>query len=187
MDDDIWCQGELKGDSDIAGRGVVCSIWTTTALAIIISWVLWGLALWQGLTIHNSRFYRAPTKSAFVLADIQLATALAITTSSIILIRTNSETSLYHACIARCLAQANFTGYGAALTFHTRTQSNRSLHVFLLGYTIAFIYTSLLSALMSSRTETTMLPSAFTTTAASLYSIRLGCILTFLGFLLVTL
>jgi hypothetical protein len=86
MDEDIWCQGELKGDPEVAGIGVVSSVFTTTLIATIFSWALWYLVLWKGQNTQNSRLYRALLKCAFVLADIQLATVLAITCSSIILI-----------------------------------------------------------------------------------------------------
>lgn len=36
-----WCEGELKGDPDIAGIGVVSAIWATTAVTIAFSWALW--------------------------------------------------------------------------------------------------------------------------------------------------
>lgn len=119
-----WCRGQLKADPDIAGIGVVSSIWIMTGLAISVSWILWGLAIFKGKTTQNSKLYRALTKSAFALADIQLVTALTITTSSVILILKVHETSLYHVFLARCLAQCNFNGYGAALLFDTRSQSN---------------------------------------------------------------
>jgi hypothetical protein len=144
--DDNWCKGELKGDPDIAGVGVVSSILTTTGLMIIFSWLLWYLAVWHGKTTLNSRLYRALTKSAFILADIQLVTALAVTCSSIILIHTKNETSLYHVFVARCLAQANFAGYGAALTLYNREQSKWSIRLVLLLCALAlFNYCSIIS------------------------------------------
>lgn len=129
MDKDLWCQGELKGDPEVAGIGVVSSVFTTALIAIIFSWVLWYLALWEGKNTRNSKLYRAVLKCEFVLADIQLATALAIICSSIILILSSGETSLYHVFIARCLAQANFTGHGASFIFDIHKQSNWSLRV----------------------------------------------------------
>lgn len=141
-----WCHGQLKADPDIAGIGVVSSIWIMTGLAISVSWLLWVLAIFDGKTTLNSKFYRALTKFAFSLADIQLVTALAITTSSIILIIKDHETSLYHVYIARCLAHCKFNGYGAALLFDTRSQSNWTWRVFLIACALILdTYWSMLS------------------------------------------
>lgn len=115
---------------------MVSSVFTTTLIAIIFSWALWYLVLWKGQNTQNSKLYRALLKCAFVLADIQLATVLAITCLSIILIRSSGETSLYHVFIARCLAQASFTGHGASFIFDIHKQSNWSLRVSLYFFAI---------------------------------------------------
>lgn len=119
-----WCRGELKGDPDIAGIGVVASIFVTTGLTITVSSVLWWLRYVRHVDTKRSKAYKWVLKSAFMLADIQLATAFAIVTSSIILIKQPSETSLYHIFIARGLANCNMLGHGVALTFDTRKQLN---------------------------------------------------------------
>lgn len=57
----------------------------------------------------------------------------ALTCSSLILIYSDSETSLYHVFIARCLAQTNLAGLGSAFLFDTRRQGNWLLRIGILG------------------------------------------------------
>ena len=122
MDTDPDCQGLLKGDPDIAGRGVTAAIWTTSGIALCFSWLLWYLAFFRDKSHENSKLYRAFTKCAYSLADIQLATALAIIATSIVLIESDPDTPLYHLHVARCLIDSNFAGHGAALLFDTHRQ-----------------------------------------------------------------
>lgn len=146
METHSWCDGQLQGDPDVAGRGVLCAIWTTTCLAVAVSWSLWYIKIFCRHDSNESTLYQGLLKCAFMLADIQLVTALAITISSIILIHSEAETSLYHIFIARSLAQANLTGHGAALMFDTRMQANWTARMALLIWTIGlYLYWSYIS------------------------------------------
>ena len=132
MPTELWCKGELQGDPDIAGIGVIISILVTTFVAIAFCCLLWVCERWLSETSRESRLYQALLKCVFMLADIQLVTAAAITWSSITLIHSASETSLYHVFVARCLVQANITGHGTALVFAIRKQRNWWLRIILL-------------------------------------------------------
>ncbi|KAK6530285.1 hypothetical protein TWF694_003647 [Orbilia ellipsospora] len=136
-EDYILCQGELKGDPDIAGVGVTTSIWITTAVTVVFSCWLWYLRIFRGEDMRNKR-YNTVLKCALMLGDIQLATALAIIIASIIIIHSDADTSLYHVFIARGLANTNLTGLGAALLFDTRKQTNWRIRLILLGICLTF-------------------------------------------------
>jgi hypothetical protein len=141
----VWCSGELKGDPDIAGVGVTRSIWITAAISIILSFFLWFYTYLHRLDAENSTYKRL-LKCAFVLADIELVTAGAIVWSSIILIHSESETSLYHVFIARSLTQATLAGHGAALLFDTRRQANWHVRIALLTVVlISYLYWTVIS------------------------------------------
>jgi hypothetical protein len=84
------CVGKIQGDPDIAGVGVVSAIWVTTAIAIAVSWLVW---YWTYIRPEKqeTKEYRIAMKCLAALGDIQLVTALAIITSSIILIKRSDD------------------------------------------------------------------------------------------------
>ncbi len=135
-----WFNGELQGDPDIAGNGLVIAMWSLTALTVITSWGLWYSKILRRNDVESSREYRVLLKCALVLGDIQLCNALAITMASIILIRSDKVTSLYHIFIARGLTQANLSGHGAALIFDTTKQANWQLRLTMLAVVLV-LYT----------------------------------------------
>lgn len=152
-----YCSGQLKGDPDVAGIGIVCATYSITLMAVLVSWLLWYYVIVRNvdtLGLKNSmeseispepKKYQSLLKCAFMLADIQWANLLAVTISSIKLIRADTETSLYHVFIARRLANLNMLGHGAALIFDTRKPANWKLRMTLLTLTLGpyFYWTAL--------------------------------------------
>ena len=75
-------------------------------------------------------------KCLATLGDTQLVTALAIITSSIILMKRSDDLSLYDVFIGRCLVQASLAGHGTALVFDLKKQCNWKARLWLLGITL---------------------------------------------------
>ena len=139
--DDFFCSGLIKGDPDIAGVGVVAALWCTNALGVLISWILWYQRSVMRLEQVKSPALRATLKCAYLFGDTSLSTMLAVVCSSIILIKTSSETSLYHVFVARCLAQNCIPAIGSALYHDVEHGPNWRLRMSLLiSMLILYLY-----------------------------------------------
>lgn len=116
----------LKGDPDIAGTGVVSAVWAANAASIITGGTLWWLTTIKGKLPSNDKTCERVLRCAFALSDTAFITMLAVISSSIVLIKAKSDTSLYHVFIARCLAQNCQTGLFCSVPFYEyRTLGNR--------------------------------------------------------------
>lgn len=132
------CKGQLKGDPDIAGVGITASIVITAAISIIVAASLWYIRLIR--QNHKSALYRTLLKCAFVLADIQLVTALAIIAATLKIIYADNDTSLYHIFVGMILAQINLSGCGVALIFDSRKQTNWALRFGLYNFVLGMYF-----------------------------------------------
>ena len=132
------CKGQLKGDPDIAGIGITASIVITAATSIIVAASLWYIRLIR--QNHKSALYRTLLKCAFVLADIQLVTALAIIAATLKIIYADNDTSLYHIFVGMILVQINLTGCGVALIFDSRKQTNWALRFGLYNFVLGMYF-----------------------------------------------
>lgn len=112
------CSGLLKGDPDIAGIGVVSAIWITNFVAVIASAILWWFTTVKKISLTRSKLCQRVLACAFTISDTALITMLAIVCSSITLIKSEPDTSLYHVFIARCLAQNCTTGLFCSVPFY---------------------------------------------------------------------
>lgn len=120
---DTYCEGEILGNPDISGAGVVWSTWVLSFLVILVSFWVWFL-LYYTEKPKESKLYRPSVKALLTLGDTQLITALALTLTSLIFITAEGDTSLYHIFVARGLVNANLSGYGASLMLGTKDYCN---------------------------------------------------------------
>ena len=124
------CNGEIKGDPDIAGTGVVWAIFINVIVAIILSFILWIYVLFctpdVRLNVSNEhpRWISALRDTLVMQGDSQLISGLAIVIASLSNIYRDDETPLYHIFIARALADVCLTGHSACIILIPRTEHN---------------------------------------------------------------
>lgn len=136
------CAGQIRGDSDIAGVGVVSAVCVNAAITIIISASLW---IYIYVHLHNDQLdlARPPpkwvqiVKSALVMqGDSHLIAALAMIITSLIHIKSTVEIPLYHTFIARSLVDIAMTGHAAAIVHVYPTQHHWGLRLVLFAATM---------------------------------------------------
>lgn len=144
------CAGQIHGDSDIAGVGVniyqpekmtpcwqliiqikiISAIFVNAGLTIAVS-----ASLWIYIYIHlrkdhleNPRslpdWVQVVRSALVVQGDTQLIAALAIIITSLIHMKSDVKTPLYHTFIARSLVDVALTGHAAAVVHVYPTQHN---------------------------------------------------------------
>lgn len=116
--DHSWCSGLLKGDPDIAGTGVVSAIWLTSFASVVAGGILWYFTALKGESPNANETCQRVLRCAFMLHDTAFVTMLAVICSSIILIKSEPDTSLYHVFVARCLAQNCQNGLFCSVPFY---------------------------------------------------------------------
>ena len=122
------CSGEIKGDPDIAGTGVVVAIFINAIVAIILSNVLWIYVFFYTphIRLHVSnkhpRWISVLRDTLVMQGDSQLISGLAIIITSLVNIPKDDETPLYHIFIARSLADICLTGHSASIILVPRTE-----------------------------------------------------------------
>lgn len=155
------CAGQIRGDSDIAGVGVlfslfsayaarltsssvkvVSAIFTNAAITIIISASLWIYIYIYLRKDHLDLSRQLPkwvqiVKSALVIqGDSQLIGVLAIIITSLVQMKSTVEIPLYHTFIARSLVDIALTGHAAAIVHVYPTQHHWGLRLVLLATTM---------------------------------------------------
>ena len=132
------CNGEIKGDPDIAGIGVVLAIFLNAALAIVLSTILWFYVFLctSDIRLHASKDHPRWTSvlrdTLVMQGDSLLISALAIMVASLVNICKDDETPLYHIFIARALADTCLIGHSASIILLPRTEHNWNFRLFLL-------------------------------------------------------
>lgn len=141
---DTYCKGEILGNPDISGVGVVWSTWILSFLVILASFWVW-LLLYYTEKPEESTLYRPSVKALLALGDTQLITALTLTLTSLLFITAEGDSSLYHIFVARGLVSANVSGYGASLMLGTKDYCNFKLRwiILLLFLVLYAVWTEL--------------------------------------------
>ena len=124
------CDGEIKGNPDIAGTGIVAAVFINAIVTIILSNTLWIYVFFFTSHIRLRASDRHP-RWIFVLRDTlvmqgdsQLISGLAIIIASLVNMYKDHETPLYHIFIARSLADICLTGHSASIILVPRTEHN---------------------------------------------------------------
>ena len=139
------CAGEIKGDPDIAGVGVVSALFINAGIAMIFSASLWCYLL----PFHCGRSVSTLPDSIIVpnwvkvvkailmmQGDVQLVTGLSIMIASLVNMYLDDETPLYHIYIARSLADVTFAGYTAAVIYVYPTEHNWTARLILVAVSV---------------------------------------------------
>lgn len=138
------CSGEIKGDPDIAGTGVVAAIFIDAIVAIILSNILWIYVFFKTPQPHirlqeskkHPRWILVLRDTLVMQGDSQLVTGLAFIIASLVNIYKDDKTPLYHIFIARSLADICLTGHSASIILVPRTEHNWTFRLGLLLCTI---------------------------------------------------
>ena len=153
------CSGEIKGDPDIAGTGVVAAIFINAIVAIILSIILWFYVFFymetenvdspsEPITHATTRHFRlyvsnkhpwwiSVLRDALVMqGDSQLISGLAIVIASLVNVYKDDETPLYHIFIARALADVCLAGHSASIILIPRTEHNWWFRLGILLFTL---------------------------------------------------
>ena len=127
------CSGQIKGDPDIAGKGVVVALFTNAGIAMLLSLSLW-VYLWpvtgpRSITNMDRPGTAPPWAKAvgsilMTQGDVQLIAGLSIMLASLVNMYRDNETPLYHIFIARGLADVTLSGYTAAIIYVYPTEHN---------------------------------------------------------------
>ena len=116
-----YCEGQIKGDSDIAGIGVVLAVFINAVIPIILSMVLWVYTMFYlnagnlGPAYRHPKWIKVVRNLLIMQGDVQLVTGLSIIVASLVNIYRDDETPLYHIFIARALADISLEGHAAAI------------------------------------------------------------------------
>lgn len=136
------CSGEIKGDPDIAGTGVVAAVFINAIVAIVLSITLWVYVFFCTPHIRlevsdkHPRWIPVLRDTLVMQGDSQLISALAIIIASLVNIYKDEETPLYHIFIARSLAEICIAGHSASVILVPRTEHNWTLRLCLVFSTI---------------------------------------------------
>lgn len=136
------CSGEIKGDPDIAGTGVVAAIFVNAIVAIILSIIMWIYVLFYTpyfrlrVSKKHPRWISVLRDTLVMQGDSQLISGLAIVIASLVNIHKDDETPLYHIFIARALADVCLTGHSASIILMPRTEQNWTWRLGILSSTI---------------------------------------------------
>lgn len=136
------CDGEIKGDPDIAGTGVVAAIFINAIVAIILSNVLWIYVFFFTSHIRlrasdkHPRWISVLRDTLVMQGDSQLISGIAIIIASLVNMYKDDETPLYHIFIARSLADICLTGHSASIILVPRTEHNWTFRLWLVLSTI---------------------------------------------------
>ncbi|MCJ1431484.1 hypothetical protein MMC27_000837 [Xylographa pallens] len=125
-----YCVGQIKGDPDIAGIGVVISFFVATGITLLLSTILWYYTIVLKHDLEPRPRAKIPIwvqvlqKVLVMLGDTHLVTGLAVMIASSINIMMDVETPLYHIFVARSLADTAFVGHAAAIIHVYPTKHN---------------------------------------------------------------
>ena len=137
------CDGEIKGDPDIAGTGVVAAIFINTIVGIFLAGVIWFYVIVFAREIRLERLESRPrfimilSDTLLTQGDSQLVSGLAIIIASLVNIYKDENSPLYHIFIARSLADTCLTSHLACVILLQRTEHNWTFRLCLLGSTLA--------------------------------------------------
>ena len=115
---------------------IAAANWATSAVALMLSFLLWYWTFVLPLDRAKSRAFRIARDAIVAIGDTQLLMATGITIASLIMIKAEGASSLYHIFIARCLTGVNIAGQGAAIIYGSGSRFNWDLR---LGLMVAFI------------------------------------------------
>ena len=136
------CSGEIKGNPDIAGTGVVAAILINAIVAIVLADILWFYVFFftphHRLQASNEHpRWTSVLRDALVMqGDTQLISGLAIIIASLVNLYKDEETPLYHIFIARSLADICLTSHSACFILVPRTEHNWEFRLLLLFNTL---------------------------------------------------
>ena len=136
------CNGEIKGDPDIGGTGVVAAIFINAIVAIVLSIILWIYVFFYtpdfrlDVSKKHPRWISVLRDALVMQGDSQLISGLAIIIASLVNICKDDETPLYHIFVARALADACLTAHSASIILMHRTEHNWTFRLGLLLSTI---------------------------------------------------
>ena len=136
------CDGEIKGNPDIAGTGVVAAIFVNALVATILSLILWVYVFFYARGVHleisqkHPRWVSMLRDTLIMQGDSQLISDISIIIASLVNIHMDDETPLYHIFISRGLADVALTGYTSTIVLLPRTDHN---WIFRLGLVVCTV------------------------------------------------
>ena len=128
-----FCSGQIKGDPDIAGIGVVSALFANAGIAMLLSFALWiylfPIASPRSITTMDKPetapvWVKAVGSILMTQGDVQLVTGLSIMLASLVNMHLDDETPLYHIYIAMGLADVTLAGHTAAIIYVYPTEHN---------------------------------------------------------------
>ena len=132
-----FCDGEIKGNPDIAGTGIVSAMFVNSGISFILSTILWVYVFSRG----QNRFELSDTHHWTIAAlrdvlvmqgDSQLISGLSIMIASLVNMCKDDDTPLYHIFVARSLADVSLSGHLATITLVPRTEHNWTIRILLI-------------------------------------------------------
>ena len=130
------CNGEIKGDPNIAGIGVVLAVFINSAFSIVLSTILWVYVFSKGYNrlgqSDEHPWWILSLRDTLVMqGDSQLISGLAIIIASLVNIYKDDETPLYHIFVTQGLADACLSGHVSTIALLLRTEHDWTFRLFL--------------------------------------------------------